>query len=167
MRPEILFPLFAPVSSLKGTGPKTTPLLEKLAGPLVRDLVFTPPTSLIFRTRATATSAIEGQIQTFEVVVLQHIRSPKPGAPYKVRVSDDTGFMHLIYFKVFGDHLERKMPVGSPVWGSFSTYPLLVGLVSLPMPAILSAKLFTEASGPVAKMTGFWGAAESSSALVG
>ena len=113
MRPEILFPLFAPVSSLKGTGPKTTPLLEKLAGPLVRDLVFTPPTSLIFRTRATAKSAIEGQVQTFEVVVLQHIRSPKPGAPYKVRVSDDTGFMHLIYFKVFGDHLERKMPVGS------------------------------------------------------
>jgi ATP-dependent DNA helicase RecG len=113
MRPEILFPLFAPVSTLKGTGPKTAPLIEKVAGPLVRDLVFTAPHSLVFRTRATAKSAVEGQIQTFEVAIVQHLRPAKIGAPYKVRVSDETGFMHLIYFKVFGDHLERKLKVGS------------------------------------------------------
>jgi len=113
MRPEILFPLFAPVDSLKGAGPKITPLLEKVAGPLVRDLVFTAPYNLIFRTRATAKTAVEGQVQTFEVVVHQHLRPAKAGAPYKIRVGDDTGFMHLIYFKVFGDHLEKKMKVGS------------------------------------------------------
>ncbi len=33
MRPEILFPLFAPVTSLKGVGPRVAPLLEKLALP--------------------------------------------------------------------------------------------------------------------------------------
>ena len=32
MRPEILFPLFAPSASLKGVGPKLAPLLERLAG---------------------------------------------------------------------------------------------------------------------------------------
>ena len=36
MRPQILFPLFAEVSSLKGVGPKILPLVQKLAGPLVR-----------------------------------------------------------------------------------------------------------------------------------
>jgi len=113
MRPEILFPLFAEVSSLKGTGPKTTPLIEKVAGPLVRDLVFTPPHNLIFRSRATVKTAVEGQVQTFDVVVHQHVRSGKPGVPYKVRVGDETGFLHLIYFKIFGDHLEKKMKVGS------------------------------------------------------
>jgi len=113
MRPEILFPLFAEVSSLKGVGPRNAPLLEKVAGPIVRDLLLLAPTSLIFRERATAATAVEGRIQTFEVTVVQHQRSPKPGAPYKVRATDATGFVHLIYFKVFGDHLERKLPVGS------------------------------------------------------
>ena len=33
MRPlEILFPLYAPITSLKGVGPRVAPLLEKLAG---------------------------------------------------------------------------------------------------------------------------------------
>ena len=31
MRPEILFPLYAPIASLKGVGPRVAPLLEKLA----------------------------------------------------------------------------------------------------------------------------------------
>ncbi|MBX7247776.1 MAG: ATP-dependent DNA helicase RecG [Caulobacteraceae bacterium] len=113
MRPEILFPLFAPVSTLKGTGPKTAPLIARVAGPLVRDLVFTAPHSVIFRSPATAATAVEGEVQTFEVAIVQHLRPGKVGAPYKVRVSDPTGFMHLIYFKVFGDHLEKKLRVGS------------------------------------------------------
>jgi ATP-dependent DNA helicase RecG len=51
MRPEILFPLFAPIASLKGVGPKIEPLVEKLAGPLVRDLAFLAPASLVHRRR--------------------------------------------------------------------------------------------------------------------
>ena len=35
MRPQILFPLFAEVSSLKGVGPRILPLVQKVAGPLV------------------------------------------------------------------------------------------------------------------------------------
>ena len=38
MRPEILFPLFAPIDTLKGVGPRVAPLLAKLAGPIVRDV---------------------------------------------------------------------------------------------------------------------------------
>ena len=44
MRPESLFPLFAPSSSLKGVGPKLAPLVERAAGPRVRDVLFLAPT---------------------------------------------------------------------------------------------------------------------------
>ena len=113
MRPEILFPLFAPVSTLKGVGPKLLPAVEKLAGPLVRDLLFLPPSGLVFRTHATAVEGREGEVQTFTVTVGQHLRPHKIGAPYKIRCFDQTGFINLIYFKVFGDHLEKAHPVGA------------------------------------------------------
>ena len=49
MRPEILFPLFAPITSLKGVGPRVAPLLAHVAGPRVRDALFLSPQSLIRR----------------------------------------------------------------------------------------------------------------------
>jgi ATP-dependent DNA helicase RecG len=113
MRPEILFPLFAPVSSLKGVGPKLLPAVEKLAGPLVRDLLFLAPSNLVFRTRSTAVAAREGECQTFEVTIDKHLKPHKLGMPYKIRAIDQTGFINLIYFKVFGDSLERHHPEGA------------------------------------------------------
>ena len=82
MRPQILFPLFAPVSSLKGVGPKTLPLVEKLAGPLVRDLVFLAPQGLIVRTLTDAANAREGEIQTLKVRIEAHFPSPRPAVPW-------------------------------------------------------------------------------------
>ena len=80
MRPPSLFPLFAEVSTLKGVGPKILPLVQKLAGPLVRDLLFLSPSGLIVRRPMTATTAIEGQVGIFEVVVDRLIVPGKPGA---------------------------------------------------------------------------------------
>ena len=79
MRPEILFPLFAPSSSLKGVGPKIAPLVEKLAGAHVRDVLFLAPQGLVYRRLTTVESALEGLIQTFIVDIDQHI--PGRGAP--------------------------------------------------------------------------------------
>ncbi len=112
MRPEILFPLFAASSSIKGVGPKIAPAVERVAGPIVRDLVFLAPASLVFRRPATALTAREGEIQTFDVVVAQHLKPRKAGLPYKVVVLDRDGPVNLIYFKVFGDHLEKLLPPG-------------------------------------------------------
>src|SRR5436190_19717286 len=66
MRPEILFPLFAPVTTLKGVGPRVAPLLEKLAGTKVRDVLWLQPHSLVRRTPAVLSAARDGEIQTFE-----------------------------------------------------------------------------------------------------
>ena len=112
MRPQILFPLFAEVSSLKGVGPKILPLVQKLAGPLVRDVAFLSPSDLIMRQPMTAVNAVEGQVGIFEVVIDRLIVPGKPGVPIKVRASDDTGFVHMIWFGGSAQHIERLLPKG-------------------------------------------------------
>ena len=112
MRPQILFPLFAEVSSLKGVGPKILPLVQKLAGPLVRDLAFLSPSGLIMRQPMTAANAIEGQVGIFEIVIDRLFVPGKPGVPIKVRASDDTGFVHMIWFGGSTQHIDRLLPRG-------------------------------------------------------
>lgn len=113
MRPPALFPLFAPVASLKGVGPRVAPLLERVAGPLVRDLLFLAPHALVRRRPATAASAIEGEVQTLRLTIVSHERPHRPNAPWKIRAGDDTGFMTLTFFKGHGPHLERTHPPGA------------------------------------------------------
>jgi len=111
MRPEILFPLFAEVTTLKGVGAKVAPQIGKVAGPLVRDLLFLAPTGLVHRRATTADQALEGEVAILDVIIDRHIRPHKIGAPWKVRASDPTGFVHLIWFRG-GPHLERLVPPG-------------------------------------------------------
>ncbi len=113
MRPEILFPLFTSVSTLKGVGPRVAPLVEKLAGPITRDVLFTAPTGLIRRGVTTLDQAIEGQVQTFIVTIDAHFPSLRPSQPWKIRAWDGTGFLTLIWFKGHGPHLERQHPKGA------------------------------------------------------
>src|ERR1700733_12772192 len=101
MRPEILFPLFGPSSALKGVGPKIAPLLDRLAGPLVRDVLFLPPSGIVRRNRATVQHAREGEVQIFLVRIDAHLPARRAGAPYRIRAADETGFIFLTFFKIF------------------------------------------------------------------
>ena len=112
MRPQSLFPLFAEVTSLKGVGPRIAPLVHKLAGPLVRDLLFLAPSGLIVRRRTTAAAAVEGEFGVFDVLIDRMIAPHKIGAPIKVRASDKTGFIHLIWFAGSPRHIDRQLPRG-------------------------------------------------------
>ncbi|WP_394694597.1 ATP-dependent DNA helicase RecG [Hyphobacterium sp.] len=114
MRPEILFPLFKEVTTLPGIGPRLAALVEKVAGDRVRDLVLFRPSSVIDRSlRPTIAEAPEGQIVTIRCEVEGHIEPPKNRfTPYKVRMSDETGFLHLVYFKPRIDYLKRLLPEG-------------------------------------------------------
>ena len=112
MRPPILFPLFAEVSTLKGVGQRTLPLVQKVAGPLVRDLVFLSPSGLIVRHSMKAATATEGEVGVFEVTIDRLFPPGRPGAPLKVRAGDDTGFVHLIWFGGSPQHIDRLLPRG-------------------------------------------------------
>ena len=113
MRPEILFPLFAPVASLKGVGPKIAPLVERAAGPLVRDLLFLTPQGVVERPLTTVAQAREGEIQTFLVRVDAHVRPASKTKPYSIRCADETGFIFLSWFKGYGAHLADSHPPGA------------------------------------------------------
>ncbi|MDB5481287.1 MAG: recG [Caulobacteraceae bacterium] len=113
MRPEILFPLFGPIGSLKGVGDRVAPLLERVAGPRVRDLTFLPPQGLIHRRWALAAAAAEGEVQTLTVTIDAHLKPSRPGQPWRIRTFDETGVLTLAFFKGFGPHLEQRHPVGA------------------------------------------------------
>lgn len=113
MRPEILFPLFASITSLKGVGPRVAPLLERVAGPLVRDVLWLQPHSLIRRTPAVLSQALDGQIMTFDVVINDHQAPRTKSQPWRVRVADDTGMLTLVFFGRFSEQLEQRHPVGA------------------------------------------------------
>ncbi len=113
MRPEILFPLFADVGALKGLGPKLRPLVAKLAGERVRDLMFLAPTGLVDRRMRRIDEVQEGEVATLRVRIDAHQPPGRAGHPYRIRVADETGFAFLSWFKVFGDQLQRNHPLGA------------------------------------------------------
>ena len=114
MRPEILFPLFAPVTSLPGVGPRFGKLFERLAGPHVVDLLWHLPSDIIDRRFTPKVAAAPaGVIATLTLTVDAHEPPRSKRQPYRVRCRDDTGFLHLVFFHAKGDYLARILPVGA------------------------------------------------------
>jgi ATP-dependent DNA helicase RecG len=113
MRPEILFPLFAPLSNLPGIGPRLEKLLAKLTGPHVVDVLWHMPTGVIDRSkRVKVSDLVEGEMVTVEVTVDSHREPPSRRQPYRVICSDETGFITLIFFHAHKDYLKKNLPEG-------------------------------------------------------
>src|SRR5580693_7014912 len=114
MRPAILFPLFAEIRTLSGVGPKLETLIRKVAGPKLVDLIFDLPVGVIDRSYRPKIAAAEpGRIATMEVSVLDHLPPRVKSQPYKVRVSDETAAMELVFFRAAPDYLNSILPPGS------------------------------------------------------
>ena len=113
MRPEILFPLFAPVTSLKGVGPRISRMIEGLAGSQVVDLLWHLPSGIIDRSFAPQLSEVpDGALVTVTVVIGEHLKPRNRRQPYKVRCFDDTGVISLVFFRAHGDYLTKTLPKG-------------------------------------------------------
>lgn len=119
MRPARLDPLFAPIGTLKGVGPKLEALFKRLLGtegpPRVADLLFHLPSGVIDRrARPTLAEAQAGQIVTVEVTIDRHRPAPagKSRAPYRVQCSDHTGDLTLVWFHAHRSRIEELCPVG-------------------------------------------------------
>jgi ATP-dependent DNA helicase RecG len=120
MRPALLNPLFAPVTSLAGVGPKQDKLFRYLLGrnetPRLVDLLLHLPASVIDRrARPKIRDAAQGTLVTLEITVDRH-RPPPPHnsrAPYLVYASDDTGDVVLTFFRAKPGYVEKLLPVGT------------------------------------------------------
>ncbi|MEM5500876.1 ATP-dependent DNA helicase RecG [Ahrensia kielensis] len=124
MRPSILDPLFAPVTTLEGIGNKVAILLGNLLGnsgelnvPRVSALAFHLPHSLIDRRSRPGIAFAGGGIVTLALYIDRHQPTPRgqPRVPYRVFGHDETGEISLTFFRAKGNWLENALPVGERV----------------------------------------------------
>ncbi len=114
-RPEILFPLFAPVTALKGIGARIGGHLERLAGPQVVDLLWHLPVGIIDRRYSPNLVDLEpGRVATLVLTVVKHHAPPVRNRriPYRIDCRDETGEITLVYFHGRADYLKSALPEG-------------------------------------------------------
>jgi len=119
MRPSLLNPLFAAVTTLTGVGPHLEKLYRRLFGreqpARVIDLLFHLPTGAIDRrARPKLRDVVPDTVATVAVTVDRHRPPPphRPRVPYQIYASDETGDLTLTYFNARKDYLQKLLPVG-------------------------------------------------------
>ncbi len=118
--PPELAPLFAPVRTLAGAGPKVETALARLLRvstdqpPRLIDLLWHFPMGFTDRRfQPTISEAQPGCIATLKVTVKKHKPVPASArAPYKVTCEDESGVIDLVFFHADRRFLERLLPVG-------------------------------------------------------
>src|ERR1700759_5625369 len=154
MRPALLNPLFAPITSLSGVGPKQDKLfrylLDRSEAPRLVDLLLHLPSSVIDRrARPKIRDAEVGALVTLEVTVDRHRPAP-PGrsrAPYLVYASDDTGNVVLTYFRAQPGYVENLLPVGAKCFVS-GTLQMYDGIPQIVHPdRVVDEEAFKKLSG--------------------
>ena len=112
MRPNVLFPLLARISSLPHVGPKIADTFKRLDIETVFDLLCHVPTSIIDRRiMPPSTHAESGSIASFHVTIDYH--EPQNRKPYKILCKDKFGSISLIFFNGRADYLQKQYPEGS------------------------------------------------------
>ncbi|MGE0830658.1 MAG: ATP-dependent DNA helicase RecG [Hyphomonadaceae bacterium] len=111
--PSLAAAYLAAFPTPRGVRRDVAELIAKVAGgPLNRDLLFLAPHGAIDRrNRVPISETRDGEIATIEAEVDKHIPAFR-NAPYRVRLRDETGFLHVAYFRAKGDMLQRLWPIG-------------------------------------------------------
>ncbi len=116
MRPDVLFPLFAPLTTLKGVGPKMAPLYARLCGEKIADLLWHLPVGVVDRTYTPKLRHAEkGRVVTLTLKILEHIAPPKRGKPTRILATDGSDDVTITYFNAKGDYLKKLYPTGKTV----------------------------------------------------
>lgn len=114
-RPFALDPLFRLLTALPGIGPKNAKLFEKLiGGAKVVDLLWHKPVDFVDRSHSPSLKDAEnGKIVTVEVEILKHTPNGRAGLPYRVKATDGTASLDLVFFNAKKDWIEKQLPLGS------------------------------------------------------
>jgi ATP-dependent DNA helicase RecG len=125
MRPDILNPLFAEVTSLKGVGPGLAKPLERLGLARVVDVAFHLPTGWIDRLpREELDIADAGRVIAITLTATSY-RQPGARSPMRVQALDARGnYVSLVYFGGSGGWVKKLLPLGEPrrVSGKLENY---------------------------------------------
>lgn len=113
-RPFELDSLFRALTTLPGIGPKSAPLIEKLVGGgKVLDVLFHKPIDFVDRRFSPALKdAPNGKIATLEVRIEKHSPASRRGLPSKVKATDGTGSIEIIFFSANKEWLTKQLPIG-------------------------------------------------------
>lgn len=125
MRPHILNPLFAPITSLKNIGEQQSKLINKLlkqkdpsTPARIIDLLFIKPYAIIDRTLKNYTDALPiNTIVTIKVAIVKHLPPPSQFSkrPYKIiaKYGDET--INILYFVKQSSWVKHLLPIAQKV----------------------------------------------------
>lgn len=116
-RPFDLDPLFLSISTLPGVGPRISKLMEKLIeGPKILDLLFHAPVDFIDRRFSCPISDCpNGKVVTMEVRIDKHFPNARKSLPYRVKATDDSGAISMVFFHANKGWIEKLLPIGNTV----------------------------------------------------
>jgi ATP-dependent DNA helicase RecG len=116
MRPDILNPLFAEVTVLKGVGPALAKPLDRLGIARAVDLLFHLPSGWIDRwAREELMQADVGRTIVITLTPVEHRTGRSPRAPTRVQATDALGnHVSLVYFGNSSGYVKKLLPIGEP-----------------------------------------------------
>ena len=105
--------LFDPIKSLKGIGPKTLQLFEKLCGTKIIDLLLTIPRGLKKREyiKEITDKYLKKEI-AIEIIIEKHLPQFNPKMPYKILCKNNNNEIEIIFFRGYVKYLKKILPVG-------------------------------------------------------
>jgi ATP-dependent DNA helicase RecG len=115
MRPDILNPLFAEVTALKGIGPGLAKPLDKLGLSRVVDVLFHLPTGWIDRVARDELDMADAGRTIVITLTAREYRSSTGRGPTRVHAADARGnIVSLVYFGGHSGWAKKLAPIGEP-----------------------------------------------------
>ena len=105
--------LFDSIENIKGIGPKTLKLFEKLCGNRIIDLLLTIPRN--FKRRKHLLEITNDHLKeevAIEVIVEKHLPQFNPKMPYKILCKNNDVEIEIIFFRGYVKYLKRILPAG-------------------------------------------------------
>ncbi|PPR34655.1 MAG: ATP-dependent DNA helicase RecG [Alphaproteobacteria bacterium MarineAlpha6_Bin3] len=105
--------LFNSIENIKGIGPKTSKLFEKLCGTKIIDLLLTMPRGIKKRMFLDQVSEqfLKEEVALI-ITVVKHIPQFNPRMPYKILCKNKNNEIEIIFFRGYTKYLKKILPVG-------------------------------------------------------
>lgn len=117
MRPSVLNPLFRPVGSIPGIGPKISRLVERFCGPNWADILWHLPTGVHHRPIIQkAEDIVPNAFGTIRVQIIEHVIPSNRRHPYRIICEGCGTSVELVFFNYHKRYLQEKYSDGKTMW---------------------------------------------------